>query len=152
MNTPENDPVPESEGDAAWPPFRVLCVDDNRDCADSTALLLRVMGFDARSCYDGPTALALNESFRPGVCFLDLQMPGMDGDEVARRLLVQPGWRPLLLVAVTAMSCEASCARIAAAGFHLHLVKPVDPNKLLEVVNALYRRAEEASGNQNLRS
>ena len=49
-------------------------------------------------------------------------MPGMDGDEVAVRLRGKTGWRPLLLIAVTAMSNEASCARIAAAGFDMHLV------------------------------
>jgi two-component system, OmpR family, response regulator len=127
-----------------WPPLRVLCVDDRRDCADSAALLLRVMGFETRACYDGPSALALNESFRPGICFLDLNMPGMDGDEVASRLLASAGWHPLLLVAMTAMSNEAASARITAAGFHMHLVKPVDPAKMLDVVDALMRAAEQA--------
>ena len=66
----------------AW--LRALCVDDNKDCADSAAMLLRVMGFEAKACYDGKTALELNESFRPGVCFLDCEHAG-DG----RRLSVQ---------------------------------------------------------------
>ena len=83
-----------STADEAWPPLRVLCVDDRRDCADSAAMLLRVMGFEARACYDGETALSLNESFRPGICFLDLNMPGMDGDEVASRLRASPAWHP----------------------------------------------------------
>ena len=116
-----------------WPPFRALCVDDNRDCADSFALLLRAMGFEAEACYDGSAALRLNDGFRPAVCFMDLNMPGMAGDELARRLKEAPAWRPLLLVAVTAMSNEASTARIQKAGFDLHLVKPVDPGKLVEV-------------------
>ena len=83
MNADGNGPEP-------WPPFRVLCVDDNRDCADSAALLLRAMGFEARACYDGPSALALNDGFRPGVCFVDLNMPGMDGDEVAVEARASP--------------------------------------------------------------
>src|SRR5262249_17453888 len=74
-----------------WPPFRALCVDDNRDCADSFALLLRAMGFEARACYDGRAALQLNDSFRPAIGFLDLNMAGMDGDELARRLREAPG-------------------------------------------------------------
>ena len=131
-----------------WPPFRVLCVDDNEDNADSTALLLRTVGFEARACYNGPDALRAAESFRPSVCFLDLNMPGMGGDEVARRLREQP-WCPLLLVALTAMSDEKSRACTAAAGFHLHLVKPVDPNKLLEVVDALVRRADLEASNRS---
>jgi two-component system, OmpR family, response regulator len=130
--------------DEPWPPFRVLCVDDNRDCADSAALLLQTMGFEARACYDGPTALFLNDSFRPAICFLDLNMPGMDGDELAVRLQERTAWRPLLLIAVTAMSNEDSCNRIARAGFDMHLVKPVDPGTLVEVVNLLFRAAEAA--------
>ena len=118
-------------------PFRVLCVDDNRDCADSTVLLLEVMGFEARACYDGATALLLNGSFRPGICFIDLNMTGMDGDELAAKLREQ-NWRPLLLVAMTALGNQESRSRTKAAGFHMHLVKPVNPEILLGVVDALF--------------
>jgi two-component system, OmpR family, response regulator len=131
---------------APWPSFRVLCVDDNgdyRDCADSTVLLLRTVGFEALACYDGPTALRMVEKFLPSICFLDLNMPGMAGDEVAMHICSLP-WCPILLVALTAMSNEQSRARTAAAGFHLHLVKPVDPQKLIEVVDTLFRQAELA--------
>src|SRR5262249_32372895 len=64
-------------------------VDDNRDAADSLALLLRLAGQDVRAAYDGPSALAQARDFRPALVFLDIGMPGMDGYEVARRL---PGW------------------------------------------------------------
>ena len=124
-----------------WPPFRVLCVDDNHDCADSAVLLFRIVGFDARACYDGPSALALNETFRPAVCFIDLNMPGMNGDELGARLRSGSGWRPVLLVAVTAMSDEKSRTQTEAAGFDLYLVKPVDPQKLLHIADALFRKA-----------
>jgi two-component system, OmpR family, response regulator len=114
--------------------FRVLCVDDNPDIADSFAFLLRILGFEARACYDGPTALKTAREFHPSVCVLDLNMPGMDGDELAVQLRAQPGWRPLLMVAITARSDETSRKRTTAAGFHAHLVKPVAPEELLEVV------------------
>jgi len=114
-------------------------VDDNRDCADSTVLLFRAVGLEAKACYDGPSALRVAEEYRPTVCLLDLNMPGMDGDEVAVRLHGQP-WFSCVLVAITARSDEESCARIAAAGFHLHLVKPVDPKNLISVVYALFCR------------
>jgi CheY-like chemotaxis protein len=114
-------------------------VDDNRDSADSAALLLRTMGFDSLACYDGPNALLLNDLFQPGVCLLDLNMPEMNGDDLAVKLGERPVWRPSLLIAVTAMSNEASSARIAAASFDMHLVKPVDPRKLVEVVDWLLR-------------
>lgn len=137
-------PEPAPAVNEPWPPFRVLCVDDNRDCADSAALLLRTVGFEARACYDGRSALLVNDSFRPALCFLDLNMPGMAGDELARKLKEAPAWQPLLLVAVTARSDAASRARIEAAGFAMHLVKPVDPGKLVEVVDLLFRAAAEA--------
>jgi CheY-like chemotaxis protein len=128
-----------------WPPFRVMCVDDERDCADSAVLLLTTVGFDAKACYDGAAALALNDTFRPGVCIIDLNMPLMDGAELAVRLRSSVNWRPLLLVALTAMSDEASRTRTEAAGFDLHLVKPVDPRKLIEVVDGLFKAAAQLS-------
>ncbi len=128
------------------PPLRALCVDDNRDCADSLALLLRALGFEAEACYDGPSALLLNTSLRPEVAFLDLNMPGMDGDELARRLKESQAWRPLLLVGVTAMSDEASRARFKGAGVDLHLVKPVESESLFQVADVLLRRVEVGPG------
>jgi CheY-like chemotaxis protein len=120
------------------PPLRVLCVDDNRDVADSEADLLRVVGFEARACYCGADALTEATTFLPGVCLIDLNMPGMDGDELAARLLAHPH-APAVLVAVTAMDNEVCRRRIQEAGFHLHLVKPVDPHTLLHVVDELWR-------------
>jgi CheY-like chemotaxis protein len=114
-------------------------VDDNRDVADSTALLLQAVGFETWACYDGPSALRLAEQVRPSVCFLDLHMPGMDGDMVALRLREWAAGRPLLLVALTAMSGGEYRARISAAGFDHHLVKPVDPFNLVQVVDNLFR-------------
>jgi CheY-like chemotaxis protein len=117
----------------------VLVVDDNRDAADSTAQLLNCVGFESRACYDGRSALAAADNFHPGVCFLDLNMPGMGGEELALRLRAEAGGRPLVLVAVTAMSSPEYRERTAAAGFDLHLVKPVDPFQLVEVVDTLFR-------------
>lgn len=120
----------------SWP-FRILCIDDQPDVADSTAELLRLVGFDVRVCYDGKSALAAAAAFQPCLCLIDLNMPGMDGDVLAVELRCQAGRRPLLLVAVTAMGDERSCRRIADAGFDLHLVKPVEPVGLLNTVNRL---------------
>jgi two-component system OmpR family response regulator len=120
------------------PPLRVLCIDDNRDLADSETLLLQAIGFEARACYDGPTALAVAARFRPSVCLIDLNMPGMTGDVVAGRLKAQAPDDPLVLVAVTAMSDEGSARRLRAGGFQAHLVKPVDPFNLVAIVNTLW--------------
>src|SRR4051812_18065344 len=101
-------------------PFRVLCVDDNRDIADTEATMLDLMGFDARACYDGQSALDEAAHFLPGVCLLDLNMPKMDGDVLAVRLREQAAGVPLVLVALTAMSDEATRCRIKDAGFDMH--------------------------------
>lgn len=113
---------------------RVLYVDDYPDLADSAVLVLSLLGVEARAAYDGPTALTVAAEFLPDVCFLDLYMPGMDGDELAEQLVAQAGARPLLLVAVTAMSDAPNRGRLAQAGFHFHFVKPVDPLALLTVL------------------
>jgi ribulose-phosphate 3-epimerase len=105
---------------------RVLYVDDNHDLAESAVELMRLVGFDARFAYDGPSALAVALWFHPDVCILDLNMPGMEGDELAVRLRVQAAGQPVLFVAVTAMGSDESRHRTDAAGFSLHLVKPVD--------------------------
>jgi len=126
-----------------------LCVDDNHDCADSLALLLNVVGFEARACYDGPTALSIAEEFRPELGVLDLNMPIMAGDELARRLAEWAAdcGRPLVLVAVTARSDEESRERTRAAGFDQHFVKPIHLNDLLAVTTDLARaRAHVRSG------
>ena len=121
------------------PPLRVLCIDDNRDVADSAADLLRAVGFETRACYDGPSALLEAMSFLPGVCLIDLNMPGMDGDEVAIKLRDHADGVPLVLVAVTAASNDRDCQRIRDAGFDMHFVKPVDPHQLVLVVDTLWR-------------
>jgi two-component system OmpR family response regulator len=119
-------------------PPRILYVDDNPDVADSTVSLLQVVGFEAMACYDGWTALLLAARFLPGICLIDLHMPGMDGDELAIRLREGADRTQLRLVAVTAMNDEESCERIRDAGFDLHLVKPVDPHHLPSVIASLW--------------
>jgi CheY-like chemotaxis protein len=112
-------------------PLRVLCVDDHPDAADALAAVLVLLGYEARACYDGPSALAQVDEFCPDVCVLDLAMPGMDGMELAARLKARAGRQPLLLVAATARGSLEDRTLTALAGFHFHLVKPVDTPTLL---------------------
>lgn len=121
---PETDP----------PVLRVLCVDDHPDAADSLGVLLELVGYETKVCYDGLSALAAAEEFHPDACILDLTMPGMDGVEVGRRLRQQPWARNLPLVAVTALGNDEARQRTAEAGFDLHLTKPVDPDRLANVL------------------
>jgi two-component system OmpR family response regulator len=116
------------------PILRVLCVDDNRDAADTLGVLLDIYGYSPHVCYDGPSALTAADDFQPDLAIIDLSMPGMDGDEVGRRLR-STGWGVNLpLIALTALSGDDARARTTAAGFDLHLTKPVDPDRLMNVL------------------
>ncbi len=113
---------------------RVLVVDDNVDAADSLAVLLRLQGHDVRVAHDGPTALQIVKVHRPELVFLDIGMPGMDGYEVARRLRQEPGLEKVRLAALTGWGQQEDRRRTAEAGFDLHLVKPVEPMVLEELL------------------
>lgn len=114
--------------------IRVLCVDDNHDIADSEAMLLDLLGYHSRACYDGLQALVEAREFRPDVFLLDLNMPGMDGCALARELRTRnSGPRPIL-VAVTAKSGHEDVCRTREAGFDAHFVKPVEPKLLLDML------------------
>ena len=115
------------------PGVRVLCVDDHPDVAYSLVTLFNLSGFEARECLDGPTALAVAREFRPHACVLDVNMPVMDGCEVARRLRDEFG-RDVLLIALSAMSGEEHEERVAAAGFDLSFTKPPNLTRLLDAV------------------
>jgi len=115
-------------------PARVLVVDDNHDAADSLALLVESGGHEVRTAYDGPEALRLAPEFEPQWVLLDIGMPGMDGHEVARALRARPGGRQLKLVAVTGWGQAGDRRLTLASGFDAHLVKPVDPAALLQLL------------------
>lgn len=135
---------PNSSDASDGPCLRVLCVDDNPDIADSEVMLLRITGFEARACYCGPSAVAAVREFRPAACLIDLNMPGMDGDEVAARIRDLPGGGAVVLVAVTAAEDEASRDRLVRAGFQLILTKPVNPHDLLRVLDEISASASRA--------
>jgi PAS domain S-box-containing protein len=109
--------------------LRVLVVDDNADAADSLAMLLRIMGHDTRTAYDGPQALEVAGEFLPDLVFLDIGMPHMNGYEVAQRLL-ETCTDPPVLAALTGWGQEADRQRAREAGFHRHLVKPAAEEQL----------------------
>jgi CheY-like chemotaxis protein len=114
--------------------LRVLCVDDDRDTADSIAALLEIAGFEVRACYDGRTALAVAETFLPEACVLDLNMPVMAGDELGRRIRQSVCGLGTLLVALTGLPEDEARRRVSDAGFDLFLTKPVDPERLANVL------------------
>jgi DNA-binding response OmpR family regulator len=109
--------------------YRVLVVDDNRDCAESLGLLLRLWGYEPRLASDGPGAVRLARECRPAAVLLDIGLGGMSGFEVARRLRREfgPG---VLLVAVTGFGQKESRRLAREAGLDAYLVKPADPDEL----------------------
>jgi signal transduction histidine kinase/CheY-like chemotaxis protein len=121
---------------AGW---RVLVVDDNVDAAESLTLLLRLRGHEVQKAHTGPEALRAAAEHRPEVVVLDIGLPGMDGYEVARRLRQEPRFQETVLVAVTGYGKEDDRRRSEEAGFDHHLVKPVDPQALHQVLAKTYR-------------
>ena len=113
---------------------RVLVVDDNADAREALRLLLEDEGHDVRSAGDGPSALASAAGFLPEVVLLDIGLPGMDGYEVARALRSVPGCERALIVAVSGYGQAEDRERSRIAGFDQHLLKPVAPERLLEIV------------------
>nr|WP_297524807.1 ATP-binding protein [uncultured Roseateles sp.] len=110
---------------------RLLLVDDNRDAADTTAELLRLMGAEVAVAYDGPSALKAVQALRPDAILLDIGMPDMDGHEVARRLrgMGDDIGHPRL-IALTGWGQEQDREKTREAGFDDHIVKPVDIDAL----------------------
>ncbi len=113
---------------------RILVVDDNRDAADSIALLLEVAGHVVRTAYDGPDALNVASVFKPEVVILDLGLPTMDGFEIAREIEGQAWGKDVALVALTGWGQQEDYQRTTDAGFDAHLVKPVAPEELLRIL------------------
>ncbi|HYM48608.1 MAG TPA: response regulator, partial [Burkholderiaceae bacterium] len=118
---------------------RILIADDNEDSAASLAMLLNIMGNDARTAPDGLAALDLGATFAPEMVLLDIGMPKLDGYDAARRIREQPWGAHLVLVALTGRSQDEDRRLSHEAGFDFHLVKPVEPaalEKLLAIVPA----------------
>jgi len=114
--------------------LRIMLVDDNVDAAQLLAMFLEANGFDVIVEHDAVRALALAERETPDVCLLDIGLPGMDGNELARRLRQLPHMRAALLVAITGYGRQQDRDTALAAGFDHHFVKPVSFDQLLGIL------------------
>jgi len=115
---------------AARPRRRILVADDNRDAADSLAVMLRLAGHEVHVAHDGRAAVEAAGWFRPDVALLDIGMPQLNGYEAARLIRGRPHGRAVVLVAVTGWGQDEDKRRAAEAGFNHHLTKPADPAAL----------------------
>jgi len=105
---------------------RILVVDDNRDGAESLAMMLTLMGNELRTAHDGLEALDVAAAFRPDLILLDIGMPRLNGYDTARRIRAQPWGKNTVLVALTGWGQEEDRQKTHDAGFNAHMVKPVD--------------------------
>jgi len=112
----------------------ILIADDNQDALESLALMLRLEGHEVHCASDGEEALALAGLRRPEIVVLDVGMPKLDGCEVARRIRAESWGRDAVLVALTGWGQEVDRRRSREAGFDMHLVKPVDPATICDML------------------
>ena len=101
---------------------RVLIVDDNRDAADSLCSLVTTLGSEAKVAYDGASALSVMESYRPTLVIMDVGMPGLAGDTVARTMRTRSS---ALIVALTGWGGTAEM-QVRADAFDRVVTKPID--------------------------
>ena len=125
--------------------LRVLIADNNRDTADSLAMLVRIWGHTVRAAYDGAEALALALADPPDVLVLDVAMPKLDGCELARQVRRHGCFKATLLVAITGYADEAHRRQCLDAGFQHVLMKPVMPVAVEELLQCEVDRITNGS-------
>jgi CheY-like chemotaxis protein len=132
------DPPPDEAPQPAAPKRgdsrRILVTDDNRDSANSLALLLKLGGHQVDTAYDGMEAVRKAEASRPEVILLDIGMPGMNGYDVCRSIRKESWGKEIRIVALTGWGQDQDQRNTRDAGFDHHLVKPVTPSALHEAL------------------
>jgi signal transduction histidine kinase/ActR/RegA family two-component response regulator len=131
---------------------RLLIVDDFKDSAESLAILLRMIGHEVHTAYDGEDALIAAEKFKPEVVLLDIGMPKLNGYDTARRIRRQPWGKEMVLVAFTGWGQEDDRRRTDQAGFDLHLVKPVDLGEITAMLASVRAETGDLKRGQKLRA
>ena len=122
---------------------RVLIVDDNPTNLKLVAYLVRAQGYDVDTAGDADSALAALASRRPDVVLMDLQLPGIDGLELTRRIKADPATRDIAVIAVTAYAMKGDREKALAAGCDDYDTKPVEFERLMGKLEALLARNAE---------
>jgi two-component system CheB/CheR fusion protein len=122
---------------------RILIVDDNLDAAETLAMMLEILGQETRQAHDGREALAVAGEYKPDLVFMDIGLPGISGLEACERMRGELGMRDAYLVAVSGYGTEEDRRKSRAAGFDDHVVKPLDPAMLPQILSGA-RRAQPA--------
>jgi CheY-like chemotaxis protein len=117
--------------------YRVLVADDNVDTATAFGALIEAMGHEVHVAHDGLEALEMARRLRPDAIFLDCAMPWISGDEVCRRLRQEPWAQTVLIAAATGFGSAEDRKRSFDSGFDYHLVKPIDPRLVRNLLQYL---------------
>lgn len=139
MSKPSDDARGSIPTVAAGARRRILLVDDNEDAAELLSMLLADAGHTVEIAHDAATALSLAPGLAPDVALLDIGLPVMDGYQLGSELRRRLGAQTPALVALTGYGQEKDRQRTAAAGFAAHLVKPIDPEHLLTLIEDLVK-------------
>ena len=115
------------------PPQRILVVDDNRDAAESLAMLLRLGGHTVLVAHDGGSGLELAIAEKPTFVFLDIGLPGIDGYEVCRQARKR-GLADARIIAISGYGQDKDRSQSRAAGFDAHCVKPIEPTEIMKIL------------------
>lgn len=118
--------------------IRVAVVDDNVDAAQMLGMFLQARGYQVTIEHDAERALALAKQTPIDVFLLDIGLPGMDGNELARRLRATPESSKALLIAITGYGNDYDMATSMRAGFDDYLVKPANPIKVVELITKCF--------------
>jgi PAS domain S-box-containing protein len=116
---------------------RVLVVDDNADAASTLATMLSLHGFETRLAFGGKDGLRIAEEWQPDVAVIDIGMPQLNGYELCRLIREQPWGERMLMIACTGWGQNDDRERARAAGFDVHLVKPIKPDELVHVISGV---------------
>jgi PAS domain S-box-containing protein len=134
------DAAVEAEQISADAGLKILIVDDNRDAADTCAMLLEASGHHVQTAYTARQALELARAFRPHALLLDIGLPDIDGYMLAEQVRAAPWGRNAVLVAVTGWGQEQDRQRAVVAGFDQHLVKPISAETVESLLQTLARK------------
>lgn len=137
LDTPEQGPPSNKSVAPDAAPLRVLIVDDNIDAAAMLAMLLEAGGHSVSVEHEAGRGLERAKAEAPDVCLLDIGLPDMDGNQLAQLLRADPATAGSVLIAVTGYGQESDRQRTFAAGFHHHLVKPVDTGELANILSSI---------------
>ena len=117
----------------------ILIVDDNPVNLKLVQVLLSSQGYDVRSAGDAEEALAVLQEFQPRLILMDVQLPGMDGLELTRRLKADPTMRGVVILALTAYAMKGDEERMLAAGCDGYIAKPIDTRRFPQMVAELLK-------------